>query len=109
MFVGPDGRVAEGSITNIAFVDGGAIVWPDAPALRGIMMQVLQRELDGAGVPWRWGPVRLRDIESFDGAFVTNAHGMATVARIDDLPLPTTAPLLQRASALLATAPFDPI
>jgi branched-subunit amino acid aminotransferase/4-amino-4-deoxychorismate lyase len=53
LFVGPDGRVSEGSVTNIAFVDGDAIVWPDAPALRGIMMHVLQREPDAAGVPWR--------------------------------------------------------
>jgi len=109
LFVGPDGRVSEGSITNIAFVDGDAIVWPDAPALRGIMMQVLQRELHGAGVPWRSATVRLDDIGSFDGAFVTNAHGMATVGRIDDVRLSTNATLLQRASALLAAAPSDPI
>jgi branched-subunit amino acid aminotransferase/4-amino-4-deoxychorismate lyase len=109
LFVRPDGRVSEGSVTNIAFVDGDAIVWPDAPALRGIMMQVLQHELDGASVPWRSATVRLDDIGSFDGAFVTNAHGMATVGRIDDVRLSTNAPLLQRASALLAAAPSDPI
>jgi branched-subunit amino acid aminotransferase/4-amino-4-deoxychorismate lyase len=109
LFVGPDGRISEGSITNIGFVDGDAIVWPDAPALRGIMMQVLRRELDAGGVSWRSGSVRLSDVASFDGAFVTNAHGMASVARIDDVSLPTDVPVLRRASELLAAAPTDPI
>jgi branched-subunit amino acid aminotransferase/4-amino-4-deoxychorismate lyase len=109
LFVGRDGRVSEGSITNIAFVDGDAIVWPDAPALRGIMMQVLQRELDAAGVAWSSRPVLLHDVVSFDGAFLTNAHGMATVARIDDVDMPADAPLLHRAAELLAAAPADPI
>jgi branched-subunit amino acid aminotransferase/4-amino-4-deoxychorismate lyase len=109
LFVGPDGRVSEGSITNIAFVDGVGIVWPDAPALRGIMMQVLQRELDAAGLPWRSAPVHLRDVDMFAGAFLTNAHGMATIARIDGAELQTDAPLLRRAGELLAAAPADPI
>ena len=109
LFVGPDGLLSECSITNIAFVDGDAVVWPDAPALRGIMMQVLQRELDLAGVPWRYSPVPLADVGVFDGAFVTNAHGSATVGGIDDVRVPTGAPLMRTVAALLAAAPADPI
>jgi branched-subunit amino acid aminotransferase/4-amino-4-deoxychorismate lyase len=109
LFVGTDGLVSEGAITNIGFVDGDAIVWPDAPALRGVMMQVLQRELENAGVPWRYGPVRVADVGAFDGAFVTNSHGIATVARIDDVDLRTDADLMRTATDLLAAAPFDPI
>jgi branched-subunit amino acid aminotransferase/4-amino-4-deoxychorismate lyase len=48
LFVAPGGFIAECATGNIGFIDGDALVWPDAPALRGIMMQVLQRELDGA-------------------------------------------------------------
>ncbi len=109
LFVGPGGVICEGSITNIGFIDGDAIVWPDAPALRGVMMQVLQRELDRAGVAWRFEAVHVADLASFDGAFVTNSHGMATVARIDDLSLPTEAELLRIGKQLLAAAPYDPI
>jgi branched-subunit amino acid aminotransferase/4-amino-4-deoxychorismate lyase len=109
LFVGADGVISEGSITNIGFIGGDAIVWPDAPALRGVMMQVLQRELDRASVPWRYGAVRMSDLPSFDGAFVTNSHGMSTVARIDDLPLPTNAALMRTAAQLLTAAPSDPI
>ena len=109
LFVGPDGVISEGSITNIGFIDGDAIVWPDAPALRGVMMQVLQRELNTALVSWRYEAVHVTDLASFDGAFVTNSHGMATVARIDDLGLPTDAGLMRTATHLLAAAPYDPI
>lgn len=109
LFVGPDGSISEGSITNLGLIDGEAIVWPDAPALRGVMMQVLQRELDGAGVSWRYGPVRVHDLASFDGAFVTNSRGMAQVACIDDLSLPMDSELIRTATQLLAAAPHDPI
>jgi branched-subunit amino acid aminotransferase/4-amino-4-deoxychorismate lyase len=109
LFVGPEGAISEGSITNIGFIDGDTIVWPDAPALRGIMQQVLQRQLDGAGVPWAFRPVRLADVGGLGGAFLTNSHGMATVVSVDDVELPSTAPLLGHAAELLAAAPSDPL
>ena len=109
LFVGPGGVICEGAITNIGFIAGDAIVWPDAPALRGIMMQVLQRELTSAHVSWRHEAVRLADLASFDGAFLTNAHGMAAVACIDDVSLPTDSRLMRTAAKLLAAAPCDPI
>ena len=109
LFLGPGGAISEGSITNIGFIEGDAIVWPEAPALRGVMMQVLQRELERKRLPWRYEAVHVADLGSFDGAFVTNSHGMATVARIDDRSLPRDAALLRTAKQLLAAAPFDPI
>jgi branched-subunit amino acid aminotransferase/4-amino-4-deoxychorismate lyase len=109
LLTAPDGAIAECGVANIGFVAGEAIVWPDAPALTGVMMQVLRRELDRAGVPWRCQPVTLADLPSLDGAFVTSARGLAPVARIDDRPLSTGVPLLARAARLLAAAPADPI
>lgn len=109
LFIGPDGAVSEGSITNVGFIDGGSVVWPDAPALRGVMMQVLQRELTGAQLSWRYGAVHVSDLASFDGAFVTNSHGIATIARIDGLILPTDSPPMRAVTSALATAPYDVI
>jgi branched-subunit amino acid aminotransferase/4-amino-4-deoxychorismate lyase len=109
LFVGSDGRISEGSITNIGFIAGDAVVWPDAPALSGVMMQVLQRELTGAQVPWRYEPVHLADLSAYGGAFVTNSHGMATVASIDDLSLPAGAAVMLAAAELLDAAPYDQI
>ena len=78
LFVGPDGSDLPKvpSPTSGSSI-GEAIVWPDGPALRGIMMQVLQRELDRTRRPWRCAAVRVADLESFDGAFVTDSHGIA--------------------------------
>ena len=109
LFVGPDGRIAEGSITNIGFVSGDEIVWPEAPRLDGVMMQVLQRELDRAHISWRYEPVRIEDVSSLEGAFVTNSRGFASVARIGELELPTDAALSRSARQLLAAAPYDEI
>ena len=73
------------------------------------MMQVLQRELDRAGLPWRQEAVHVSGLASFGGALVTNSQAMATVARIDDLSLPTDAELMRTVTQLLAAAPDDPV
>jgi branched-subunit amino acid aminotransferase/4-amino-4-deoxychorismate lyase len=109
LFIGPGGAVSEGSITNIGFIDGDSIVWPDAPALRGVMMQVLQRELSRTRLSWRYEAVHVADLATFAGAFVTNSHGMAAVASIDSLDLRTDARLMRSVTSALASAPYDVI
>jgi branched-subunit amino acid aminotransferase/4-amino-4-deoxychorismate lyase len=109
LLVGPDGVVAEGSITNIGFAEADTIVWPDAPALHGISMQVLQRELSQASIPWGHRSVNVADIGSFDGAFITNSRGIAPVGRIDETILPTDAELVSTVMRMFAAAPWDPI
>ena len=88
LLTGAAGVISEGSITNIGFFNGDELVWPDAPALRGITMQILERTLPGHGVSSRHGPVHTADLRSFTAAFVTNSHGIAPVAEIDDVILP---------------------
>ncbi|MEU6961880.1 aminotransferase class IV [Streptomyces chrestomyceticus] len=90
LLVAPDGAVAEGTITNVGFVAGGTVVRPDAPALEGTTVLVLRQELERAGVPWREQAVRLDDLASFEGAFVSNSRGVAAVALVDDIPSPRT-------------------
>lgn len=109
LLVGPDGEIAEGSITNIAFAEGDSVVWPDAPALRGISMQVLERELSKAGVPWLRRSIYVADVGSFDGAFVTNSRGIAPVGRIDDTTFPTDVALVSTVKRVFDAAPWDPI
>ncbi len=109
LLVGPGGVVAEGALTNIGFIEGDTVVWPDAPALHGIAMQVLERELAAAAVESKRRPVFLSDLPSFDGAFVTNSRGFAAVGRIDRLEVPLGAPLLARLRGLADAAPWDVI
>lgn len=75
-----DGRVAEGGITNIGFFRDGRTIWPDAPMLRGITMHLIDQRIHAAHAV-----IRLDDLPSFDGAFVTNSLGVAPVERIGDL------------------------
>ena len=53
--------------------------------------------------------VRIEDVASLDGGFVTNSRGFASVARIGELEFPIDTALSRTARQLLAAAPFDPI
>jgi branched-subunit amino acid aminotransferase/4-amino-4-deoxychorismate lyase len=49
LFVDASGAISEGMIWNVGFFDGERIVWPNAPALTGISMQLLKRSLQALG------------------------------------------------------------
>ena len=107
LLTGPDGAVCEGSITNIGFSDGASVVWPDAPALQGITMQILERALPGHGMPSLHLPVRISNLGSFTAAFVTNSHGIAPVGQIDDLTLPVDRALMAALTEAYESAGWD--
>ncbi len=104
-----NGELSEGAITNVAFLDGTTVVWPDAPALPGITMQLVVPALAERGFPSVRRVVRLGDIGSFDGAFVTNSWGVATVAGIDDVEIPVDGPFGRTLAAAYESVPWDPI
>ena len=85
------------------------IVWPDAPALAGITMQLVEPRLAAAGLPSRRAPVRLADLPGYRAAFVTNARGIAPVAQIDDLELAVDTELMDAVTAVYQSVPWDPI
>jgi branched-subunit amino acid aminotransferase/4-amino-4-deoxychorismate lyase len=109
LLTGPDGIVCEGSITNIGFSDGTGVLWPAAPALAGITMQILERALAERGVPSRHAPVRVSDLGSFAGAFVTNSHGIAPVGQVDELTLPVDSALMPALTQAYESAGWDQI
>jgi branched-subunit amino acid aminotransferase/4-amino-4-deoxychorismate lyase len=85
LLTGTDGLISEGSITNIGFFDGDAVIWPAAAMLAGITMQLVRARLT---LPQRHSPVRVSDLGSFQTAFVTNSHGVAAVTNVDGSGLP---------------------
>jgi len=109
LLTGPGGEIAEGAVTNIGFVAGGTVVWPTAPHLRGITLQVLEELLDAAGIPQIRRSLRLADVPAYDGAFLANSRGTSPVSLIDDLPLAVDAELLGWVRELYETAPWDAI
>ncbi len=102
-----DGTIAETSIANIGIVRGGEVVWPDAPALRGITMQLVEPRLPAAGVASHREPVRLADLPSFDAAFVTNSRGIAPVGRIDEVAYAVDEDMMAALAGVYAAVPWD--
>jgi branched-subunit amino acid aminotransferase/4-amino-4-deoxychorismate lyase len=109
LLTGPGGVISEGGITNIGFFDGASVTWPDAPALAGITMQLLEPKLVEAGLPSRRATVRLADLASFAGIFVTNARGIAAVGRVDNLRLPVDPLLMKTLTEAYESVPWDRI
>lgn len=109
LFVADDGTIAEGSIWNIGFWDGGQVVWPEAPALRGVTEQLLQAGLEQVGVAQRRRPVRLEEVPGFRAAFAANASGVQPVLGIDGVALAQDPVLMERLAAALARQPWQPV
>ena len=109
LLTGPDAMISEGSITNIGFFDGTNVIWPAAPALAGITMQLLEVALAAAGLLSARAHVRVRDLGSFAGVFVTNARGIASVGQIDDIVLAANQQLMDKIAATYESVPWDSI
>ena len=109
LLTGEDGVVSESAIANVGFLDEAGVVWPDAPHLSGITMQLLERALPAAGVPSRRAPVRLRDLGSFEGAFLANARGVAAVSQVDDARLGMPTERLRAVVDAYESVPWDPV
>jgi len=88
LFVDGAGAISEASVWNIGFFDGSGIVWPNAPALKGVSMQLLQNGLRARGVPTTSRRIARSDIASFRSAFLTNSsQPVRAIASIDDSDL----------------------
>ncbi len=100
------GEIAEAGIANVCFVRGDALIWPTAPHLAGITMQLL---LAAPEVPSRREPVRRSDLPAFDGGFLTNSHGIAVIGGVDELALPVADTMYKILVDVYAAAPWDRI
>ena len=78
LFADETGRVGEGSIWNIGFLEGDTVVWPDAPMLEGAGQALIQRGLDAVDVATERRRIDLSALSGFDAAFITNS-AMAAV------------------------------
>lgn len=86
LFVTADGAISEGTVWNVGFFDGSHIVWPQAPMLRGISMQLLQDGLQRDGVPTVVRRIEHTELAGFRSAFFTNSsRAVQPIARIDDV------------------------
>jgi len=109
LLTGPDGRISEGGVTNIAFFDGVGVLWPDGPALAGITMQLVIPRLAEQGLDSRTGRVTVAELGRFAGACVTNSRGVAAVRSVDELEIPVSDVLMRAVSEAYESVPWDEI
>ncbi|HXD84186.1 MAG TPA: aminotransferase class IV, partial [Rudaea sp.] len=86
LFVDAGGRISEGSIWNIGFVDrDGAVVWPQAPQLDGVGMRLVDAGLASQDMSSCVRPVCLDELATFRAAFFSNANTpVRAIAAIDE-------------------------
>ena len=100
LFVDGAGRVAEGTLWNIGFVQGDRIVWPQAPMLAGVTQALITRGLPQVGLASETRPIRLDAINAFDGAFLCNsATPVCPIIAIDDVSFANDPVLLAKVEA----------
>jgi 4-amino-4-deoxychorismate lyase len=88
LFVDASAAISEASIWNIGFFDGARVVWPIAPQLHGVSMQLLDHGLRALGIASESRRVTCADLATFRSAFLTNAGcPVRMVASIDDVEL----------------------
>ncbi|CAH0297610.1 aminotransferase class IV family protein [Pseudomonas mediterranea] len=82
VFTDRKGRLSEGTIWNLVFWDGSAVVWPKAEMLAGTMMGMIQRQLMRAGIPQRHEEIKPDNLAKFTGAAIMNSWtpGIAVTA-----------------------------
>jgi branched-subunit amino acid aminotransferase/4-amino-4-deoxychorismate lyase len=105
LLTAPGGVVTEGSVTNIGFWDGASVIWPDAPALTGITMALLESGLARTDRPSVRRAVTLDGLGSYRAAFVTNSQGIAPVHRIDDTSFAVDEELMELLGHVYEDAP----
>ena len=110
LFVDGQGRVSEGTLWNIGFVQGDRIVWPQAPMLAGVTQAVIQRGLAEAGLASETRPVSISEIDAFDAAFLCNsATPVCPITAIDGVAFANDPALLARVEAAWSAQPPQPI
>ncbi|WP_410659164.1 aminotransferase class IV family protein [Amycolatopsis sp. lyj-112] len=110
LFVDYQGRVSEASIWNVGFLDGGTVVWPQAPVLDGIAQQLVRKGLDRNGIPQETRDVRPADLPKFNATFLTNSESVGwPVASVDDVELPFAPETTRILTEAYESNPWDEI
>src|SRR5258708_6557894 len=98
-------RAVRGLDLHLGRLDGATFAWPDAPALPGITMLLLER----AGLGAHRRTIRRADLQSCVVVFLTNSSGVAPVGRVDDQDIPGNPEITKRLTGLYTSIPWEVI
>lgn len=80
------GHVTEAALANLVLVEDRGFVWPDSPALPGVMRGLLRRGMARLDVPVRDRTIQLGELSRYSAAFLTNSISPAQpVASVDSV------------------------
>ena len=110
LFVDGEGRVTEGTLWNIGFVQGDRIVWLQSPMLAGVTQALIARGLPQVGLTSETRPIRFDEVGAFDGAFLCNsATPVCPITVIDDVAFANDPALLAKVEAAWSVQAAQPI
>ncbi|HQW77030.1 MAG TPA: aminotransferase class IV [Dokdonella sp.] len=102
------GAIAEGSTWNIGFWDGRRVTWPNAPALRGTTLQLIERGLREQGIESVSAPLHLDQLGGFRSAFMLNAGSVGPmIESIDAHALAAEDDVLRMLKAAWESQPLE--
>lgn len=110
LFTGQDGFLREGSVWNIAFWDGDRVVWPEAPMLAGITMQVLRLGMGRLGIPDETRRLTRESLNGMKAAAATNSHCSAQpITTVDETVFPGDEALTRLLRRAWQEASWEPV
>jgi branched-subunit amino acid aminotransferase/4-amino-4-deoxychorismate lyase len=110
VFTSVAGEISEGSIWNIGFWDGVRVIWPNAPALPGITMQLLDAGLRDQGIETEVRPVFLAQLDQLRGAFILNSGSVGPMIEcIDSRHFEVDSGLMQTLQSAYESRPLERI
>jgi branched-subunit amino acid aminotransferase/4-amino-4-deoxychorismate lyase len=105
LFVDADTTISEAATSNVGFVDGDRIVWPQEDCLLGVTMRLISQ---ARGEHATTVPVTLGQLAEVDAVFATNAAvGIRPVSAIDDIHWPDKHPALGALRKEYASLPAE--
>ncbi len=92
LFTDAKAVISEATTSNVGFVDGERIVWPQASCLPGVTMRLISEARQAHATA---APVTLSDLAGVDAVFVTNAAvGVRPVSVVDGIQWVAEHPML---------------
>jgi branched-subunit amino acid aminotransferase/4-amino-4-deoxychorismate lyase len=110
VFTSAAGEISEGSIWNIGFWDGAAVILPAAPSLPGITVQLVEAGLAAHGIACVRRAVRAGVFDGFGAAFAMNSgNPCRPIASIDGHAFAFDAGFMARLHAAYLSRPMERI
>jgi branched-subunit amino acid aminotransferase/4-amino-4-deoxychorismate lyase len=105
LFVNADATITEAATSNVGFVDGDRIVWPQADCLPGVTMRLICQARDEHATT---APITREQLADVDAVFATNAAtGIRPVTAIDAFRWPNEHPTLNHLRKEYASLPTE--